>query len=267
MKTAEFFAVHPVFTRTEFAAFLGAGGHTASPNTVTALLQHHLRSGRLVLLRPGLYAVVQPGTNPVACPVDMFLVSSRLTDDAVISHHSALELLGYAYTTGQRIVITTRRSTRPFQFRGVDVVTTQPPGALVLQNADSFLVNTVDRQGLDVRVTLPERTLVDILQRPRLGGGWEEIWRSLESVPLFNVDQIISYVKLLDNATAVSRVGFFLEQHRRRYQVTTGQLACLHALRSKSIVYMDRHAAGTIVPGWNLIVPEDVLHRSWEEPA
>jgi predicted transcriptional regulator of viral defense system len=266
MKTAEFFAVHPVFTRTEFTALLDASD-MASPNAVTTLLQHHLRSGRLLLLRPGLYAVVQPGTDPAQWPVDMFLLSSRLTDDAVISHHSALELLGYAYTTQQRVVITTRHSMRPFQFRGVDVVTTQPPGALMLQNADTFLVDTVDRQGLNVQVTSPERTLVDVLERPRLGGSWEEIWRSLESVPMYNVDQITSYAKLLGNAIAVSKTGFFLEQHRHRYQVTASQLASLHALQPRSVVYMDRHAGGTSVPGWNLIVPEDVLHRSWEEPV
>src|SRR5450830_1033468 len=187
----------------------------------------------------------------------MFLLSSRLTDDAVISHHSALELLGYAYTTQQRVVITTRHSMRPFQFRGVDVVTTQPPGALMLQNADTFLVDTVDRQGLNVQVTSPERTLVDVLERPRLGGGWEEIWRSLESVPMYNVEQIIAYVKLLDNAMTASKAGFFLEQHRRTHQITARQLASLHALQSKSVVYMDRHAGGTCIPGWNLIVPED----------
>jgi predicted transcriptional regulator of viral defense system len=197
----------------------------------------------------------------------MFLLSSRLTDDAVISHHSALELLGYSYTTQQRVIITTRHSMRPFQFRGVDVVTTQPPGALVLQNANTFLVDTVDRQGLNVRVTSPERTLVDVLERPRLGGSWEEIWRSLESVPMYDVDQIISYLKLLNNRTVVSKVGFFLEQYRREYQVTASQLVSLHALQPNSVIYMDRLAGGTSVLDWNLIVPDDVLLRSWEEPV
>ena len=84
---------------------------------------------------------------------------------------------------------------------------------------------------------------------------------------MYNVDQIISYAKLLGNAIAVSKAGFFLEQHRRRYQVTAGQLASLHALQPGSVVYMDRHAGGTSVRGWSLIVPEDVLHRSWEEPV
>jgi predicted transcriptional regulator of viral defense system len=265
MKTAEFFAQHPVFTRKEFAAVLDVNG-TATPNAITTLLQHHLRSGRLLLLRPGLYAVIRPGADPAHWPVDMFLLSSRLTDDAIISHHSALESLGYAYTMHNRVIITTRHSLRRFQFRGVGVLTTQPPSALVQHNADTFLVDTMDRQGLEVKVTSPERTLVDLLVRPRLGGGWEEIWRSLESFPMYNVDQIIAYVKLLDNAVTVSKVGFFLEQHRSTHQITAKQLASLHALQSKSVVYMDRHAGGTCVPGWNLIVPEDVLHHLWEEP-
>jgi predicted transcriptional regulator of viral defense system len=266
VKTAEFFAVHPVFTRREFVALLDADG-TASPDAVTTLLQHHLRSGRLLLLRSGLYAVVQPGTDPAHWPVDMYLLSSRLTDDAVISHHSALELLGYSYTIQQRVVITTRHVIRPFQFRGVEVLTTRPPCMLVRQKSNIFLVDKVDRQGLDVQVTSPERTLVDILERPRLGGSWEEIWRSLESVPAYDVGQVISYVKLLNTGVTASKVGFFLEQHLRKYQVTARQLASLHAMQPRSVVYMDRRAGGTAVPDWNLIVPTDAVHRSWEEPA
>jgi predicted transcriptional regulator of viral defense system len=266
MKTAEFFATHPVFTRTEFAALLHATGTTA-PGTVTQLLQHHVKTGRLLLVRSGLYVVLPPGADPDRWPVDLFLVSSRLADDAVLSYHSALEFLGYAYSTQQRVIITTRHSLRPFRFRGTDVVGTKPPAGLLGRDADLMLVEQVDRQGLLVRVTSPERTLVDVLDRPRLAGTWEEIWRSLESIPAVDVEHVVAYASLLSSATTVARVGFFLEQHRSRIRVTGHQLQILHALQPASVSYLDKGARGTLVRQWNLVVPEEVLHRSWEEPA
>jgi predicted transcriptional regulator of viral defense system len=49
----------------------------------------------------------------------------------------------------------------------------------------------VSRSGLSLNVTTFERTLVDVLDAPRHGGGWEEIWRSLESVEFFDIDGAI----------------------------------------------------------------------------
>lgn len=63
--------------------------------------------------------------------------------------------------------------------------------------------------GVDLRVTSLERTLVDVLDRPDLSGSWEEIWRSLESIEFFDLDQVITYALLLGNATTAAKVGFF----------------------------------------------------------
>jgi hypothetical protein len=45
--------------------------------------------------------------------------------------------------------------------------------------------------------------LVDVLDRPDLSGGWEEIWRSLETIEYFDLDEIVAYARLLDNATTI----------------------------------------------------------------
>jgi hypothetical protein len=70
-----------------------------------------------------------------------------------------------------------------------------------------------------VRATTLERTLVDVLDAPRHGGGWEEIWRSLESVVFFDLDTVADYALKLRSATTAARVGFYLEQHREALMV------------------------------------------------
>jgi predicted transcriptional regulator of viral defense system len=124
-----------------------------------------------------------------------------------------------------------------------------------------------DRFGLDVRVTGLERSLVDVLDRPDLAGSWEEIWRSLESVEFFNLDKVVEYVLLLENATTAAKVGFFLEQHRETLMVEDVYLKSLQQLRPRRPHYFDRarRKDGRLLKRWNLVVPSAVIERSWAE--
>lgn len=89
----------------------------------------------------------------------------------------------------------------------------------------------MDRAGLSVRVTSLEHTLVDVLDRPDLGGGWEEIRRSLEMVEFFDLDVVIEYTLLRESATTAAKVGLFLEQHQEALMVERSHLESLPALR------------------------------------
>jgi predicted transcriptional regulator of viral defense system len=82
----------------------------------------------------------------------------------------------------------------PLTFQGHEFIrahrATGPGG----QGKKMFGVIQRNRSGVDLRVTSLERTLVDVLDRPDLTGSWEEIWRSLEAVEFFDLDQVIAYV-------------------------------------------------------------------------
>jgi len=120
-----------------------------------------------------------------------------------------------------------------------------------------------------VRVTSLERTLVDVLDTPRYGGGWEEIWRSLESVGFFDLDAVTEYVLRLDSAVTVARVGFFLEQHRDEFMVEERHLARLQPHAPSQPMYLERskRESGRLLRRWNLVVPEWALNRAWAEVA
>lgn len=128
-------------------------------------------------------------------------------------------------------------------------------------------VIAADRSGVDVRVTNLERTMVDVLDRPQLGGGWEEIWRSLESVEFFDLDAVVDYALLLGNATTIAKAGFFLEQHRERLMVEERHLEQLRKHGPRAPFYLSRSQRhpGKLVAGWNLVVPLEVLERRWLE--
>jgi hypothetical protein len=50
-------------------------------------------------------------------------------------------------------------------------------------------------------------------------------------------------------------------------QVEEAALQALEALRPRGKQYLDRKEGGQLSRRWNLIVPEAIWTRSWEEPA
>lgn len=264
MKLLDFFARRPVFTSEEFASFLDAEG-SRSLKTQEALLAYHVKTGRILRVRRGLYASVPFGASPDTFPVDTFLLAGKMTEDAVIAYHTALEFHGKAHSVEERFVFLTSRAIRPANFRGYEFRGVRFPQALVKKKQEFFAVDTAERAGLPVRVTSLERTLVDVLDRPSLGGGWEEIWRSLESVEFFNVDKMLDYILLLENSSTAAKVGLFLEQHQKDLMVDDAHLDRLRQHIPKQPTYMARNSKGRLVKKWNLVVPSQVLDRSWEE--
>ena len=261
-----FFRRHPVFTREELAEHLSTGGHVG-PRTQESLIAYHTRTGRLVRVRRGLFAVIPPEAGRETYPIDPYLVASRLTPDSVLSYHTALELHGRAYSVWQHLTYLASRPVESLTFRTHVYRGARFPEALVREGKEHFGVSTMERAGMPLRVTSLERTLVDVLDRPIRSGGWEEVWRSLEAVEFFDLDKIVEYVILLGNATTASKVGFYLDQHREALMVEESHLAALRSQRPRQPHYVDRGRSGDgrLVAEWNLVVPTDLIEQSWAE--
>lgn len=264
VKHTGFFQNHPVFTIDEFAqhqSVRGGGG----PRAREALLAYYKKTGRIVRVRRGLYAVVPTGATPDSYPVDPFLVASKLTEDAVLAYHTALEFHGRAYSVQEDFTYLASRPLRPFRFRFNLFRGVRFPKALSRVGKENFGVSTAEQVSMKVRVTSLERTLVDLLDRPDLSGGWEEIWRSLGSIEFFDLDKVVEYALLLRNATTAAKVGFFLDQHREPLMVEDRHLTPLYSLRPRQPHYLDRtrRESGRLVSKWNLVIPTEVLDRAW----
>jgi len=265
--SGEFFDATPVFTRVEFEA---ARTETArrSPRTTDSLLRRYVADGRLLRVRAGLYVVVPRGVEAATAPVDPYLVATKLAPDATVAHHAALQFWGKAYSVWQRFHFVTETSTRALRFRGLEFVPVKVPLPLRQLPTSERYDTELRHAGGTVRVTTLERTLVDVLDVPSNAGGWEEVWRSLEMVEFFDLDAVASYVVKLGSALTAARVGFFLEQHREALMVDDKHLEPLRRLRPRQPRYLDaRRKPGKLVAAWNLIVPDDVLGRTWAEVA
>lgn len=261
--SAWFFARNPVFTAADFAA---AGANRGKRGN-ESLLAHHVVGGRLTRIRRGLYAVVPDGIEPKKFIVDPYLVACKAVSDSVIGYHSALGFHGLAYTVMQKITfLTVHEDSKPFSFQSISYQPVQHPRKLLRIDKETTGIEKRDYRGQYVAVTSLERTLVDCFDRIELGGGIEEIWRSLANITYLKIDDIVIYLTLLDNATTTAKVGFYLEQQQERLMIQPQKLEMMQKQKPKSPRYMFRtKREGKLIPQWNLIVPDNVLTREWEE--
>lgn len=261
MSLHDFFANHPVFNVEELVIQKEDKSHWTRKN----LLAHHRKQGRILLIRRGLYAVVPPGSDPNCYPVDPYLVAAKSADDAVLAYHTALEVHGKAHSVFERYFFQSSKQLRPSTFRNYRFQCVLFPKVLRTKKQQWFATKIVERGGLNIRVATLERTLVDVLDRPDLSGGWEEAWRSLESIEYFDLDLVVEYVKLLDNRTTAAKVGFYLQQHTEALMVEKRHLKPLRRLRPAQPHYLERGKSGKLVSDWNIVVPPFLDEKAWED--
>lgn len=270
MKLNDFFALHKIFTFKEMEFSLSKDQDAFVTNsTLYNLLTYHQKQGHILRIRRGLYYSVPKGLDPTHCPVDPFLVASKLAEDSVIAYGSALDVHGKLHSIQNRVVyLTKKRVMASFDFRDIKYQAVAIPSALKAAGEETFGVQSIDRLGEPVFVSSLERTLVDVLDRPYLCGSWEEIWLSLESIEYLDMDQVLKYVLLLANSTTIAKLGFFLEMHRETLMVPEHYLEELRKHCPIKPHYMDRtqNEPQKMITKWNLVVPLSLINRSWEEP-
>jgi len=266
MNFNDFLLKSSVFTLKELDEYLASKGST-NKNTRKNLLAYHQKNNRIVKVRRGLYLAVPSGSSSEKSPYDAYLIAAKMTKDAILGYHTALEFYGKAYSAFFRYYCLSASRSVSLQFQSNTFQAVAVPQALRDKKEEMFGVVTRNRSGVDVRVTNFERTFVDVLDRPELSGGWEEIWRSLEAIEFFDLDVVVEYVKLLGKAITAAKVGFFLDQHKEALMVDDKYLSALKKLSPKQPHYMEERSKKTnfLVKDWNLIVPNEVLNKTWEE--
>jgi predicted transcriptional regulator of viral defense system len=153
-------------------------------------------------------------------------------------------------------------------FQGMEFLPVQAPVAVRSLPDLGGAVAEQRHAGGVVRVATLERTLVDVLDAPDKGGGWEELWRSLEMVEFFDLDAVTDYALKLGCSLTVARLGFYLEQHRDALMVEDRHLEVLRPHAPTQPRYLDsKRESGRLVSDWNLVVPNRVLEKTWGEVA
>ena len=257
MKPEVFLANHRVFSREEFAAVLRRRGRTDA--TLDSHLSRWRRQGRIGRVKPGVFLRLDASTDAHDPGPDFLSLASRMAPDAVLAYHTALEVHGVAHSVFERFTFLTWTKTRATSFRGRRFIPVRPRAPLRAVNGGEAWVEQADRGGGEVRVTTIDRTVADVLDRPDLAGGTEEVWRSLYGVAAVDPTALERYVVLLGSRTLAAKVGFFLDSRRDELAIPSVLLERLRTRIPRAPVFMDRSRKGHLVARWALIVPPVML--------
>lgn len=180
-------------------------------------LYHLRRTGWIVPLRRGLYALA--GSVPGVTPAHEFEVAMALVTPAAISHWSALSHHGLTEQSPRRVFVLTTARSIP-RIRGAKRKGDEG-GYSVGDMAYQFVQVKPDRFfGIEdvwvnesrIKMTDPERTLLDGLMAPQYFGDFSEVLHAFEvRGSKIDLERIIGYAHKLDAATA-KRLGWVLER-------------------------------------------------------
>ena len=120
--------LHPVFCRKDLAEVLRKRNGKASPNTINAHLVRWMKQGRVVQVKKGVYV-----HSAGAGRSDKFALASRLAPDALLSHHTALELNGVAQSAFNRVTFVTLSCVKPIRFEECQYEPIRPRPSLCLE--------------------------------------------------------------------------------------------------------------------------------------
>ena len=257
--SAPFFSAHPVFRRAEYAQAIG---RRPEDKVVTTMLAQHLRYGNILRIARGVFASVPAHAEATTWPVDRFLAASRLREDAVLAYRSALELHGYAYTVSHDVQAISGREPVLFRATGFYCRFLRPPRGFAPPDG----VTAVDRLGQQVRVTTIERTVADLFDRHDLAGGAEELFNCLNLVARIDTEVLVRHVRGLGKAATAGALGFWLEREQEALGVPDTEIEALRALMPARPRYAlgARPGSGRGVPGWNVILPVEIVETSFE---
>ena len=192
----------PIFSSADASRLLGRDARQ---------VLHRLARKRWVLpLMRGLYALVPLDVGVAGAEVFTlhgFVTASLLVERYYIGFWSALNYHGLTEQIPRTIFVATTLSKHPV------TVLSQECRFVRLSPRKFFGWEEVEIDGHRVRVSDPEKTVADCLDRPQYCGGIETIARAVYfSHDEVKMEQVVSCAERMGNRSILKRLGFILER-------------------------------------------------------
>ena len=177
---------------------------TGNRATAASMLLYYTKHGAIVQIRKGLYSAINPlDKEPVASP---YLIGTKLTESAVISHHSAFEYHGYANQVFYQIFVSSESKFNTFEF-----------GGHIYRRMPTNIKVGIETTTRGERITDLERTVLDSINDFEKAMGFEELIQCISVIPVLNERRLLSYLEAYDKCFLYQKVGFIFEHFRENF--------------------------------------------------
>lgn len=217
-------------------------------STAKSLLQQYRKKGCIVKVKRGLYAAVNPPGREIAA--GRYAVASKITETAVVSHHSAFEFYGYADQVSCNMTVTSESKFNDFDFNGFHYKRMRPS---IRSGAASHPAGE--------RVTDVERTVLDSINDFERTMGFEELIRCISAIPRLSEDKLAAYLEEYDKCFLYQKTGFILERFRPDLGISSAFLKMCKAKSGRSSRYLTkgiRKDSMAFDNRWHLTIPQNL---------
>jgi len=191
---------------------------TGNRATAASMLLYYTKHGAIVQIRRGLYSTINPlDKEPVA---NKYQIGTKLTETAVISHHSAFEYHGYANQVSYQVFVSSESKFNTFEF-----------GGNIYKRIPTSVTVGVDNTTRGERITDLERTVLDSINDFEKDMGFEELVQCISAIPVLNETKMLSYLDAYDKCFLYQKVGFIFEYFRDNFDFSD-EFFCVCKTRS-----------------------------------
>lgn len=226
-----------------------------SRNDAAKLLARWASQGWLNRVRRGIYLPV-PLESEVADapPEDAWIIANTAFAPCFVCGWTAAEHWGLTEQVFRTVLVSTARRPRDRQ----PVIGGIPFRLRTVGEREFFGLRNVWRGRMQVRVTDPSRTILDLMADPALGGGLRSstdmLRNYLASKETSNVRQLIQYADTLANGAVFKRLGFLLARFAPEESAAIAR--CRAALTQGNAKLDPALPEEKLVTAWRLWLPK-----------
>lgn len=176
------------------------------PNLTRVRLHELEEKGWIERLQRGHYLIIPLEAGPEReWSENPFVIASHIVDPAAIAYWTALHHWGFTEQVPRVTFVQTTRRKKDREILGTlyRFITITPKKLFGLKKEFSGHHS--------YRITDPEKTVLDCLDRPDLAGGIPEVIKALQDSHRLAWDRIDDYLKRLGSGAVVKRLGFLVE--------------------------------------------------------
>ena len=220
---------------------------TGTDAAAKSILYDYQKKGYIEKVKRDLYVVISLETKqPV---LSRYQIGSQLYPDAVISHHSAFEVFGYANQVFYEVYVETESRFRDFEYNRI-----------WYYHMRKNICKDVVTNG-KLRVTGIEQTIVDSIKDFNKIAGLEEVLRCIMLVPGVREDKLLEAISAYNNMFLYQKCGYILEQLQDDLGLSNSFFEYLSRCVTDSKRYLIKENRQNVWnPKWKLYVPDNFMH-------
>ena len=218
---------------------------TGSEAAAKWLIQEYQKKGYMERVKRDLYVAISLETQQAIA--NRYVIASHISDDSVVSYHSAFEFYGYANQVFYETYVTSESRFRDFNYDGVSYRRIAP----------RIQKGVTEVNG--VRVTTLERTVIDSINLLEKIGGLEELLRSLALIPTLNEAALIDYLEEYGSGFLYQKAGYILSPFANVLGISEKFFSHCRANLPKGKSYLTQDTPGYVWhEEWKLYAPKDI---------